>query len=87
MRSGKTLYSDLDNLSAQVSCVAGIARPSTVAVLRLIARSNLVGCSIGRSEGLDTFQNTIDLSEPLGVAHSADRWRNVGVDYIYGAGK
>src|SRR4029077_12914214 len=30
----------------------GIVRPRALAVLRLIASSNLVGCSIGRSPGL-----------------------------------
>ena len=36
-------------LSARANSVSGIARPRALAVLRLITRSKLVGCSIGRS--------------------------------------
>lgn len=41
--------------SARASSGAGIGRPSACAVLRLIASSNFVGCSIGRSAGLTPF--------------------------------
>jgi hypothetical protein len=34
------------------SSVAGIARPSALAVLALIINSNLMGCQIGKSAGL-----------------------------------
>ena len=38
--------------SAVASNVIGGSKPNALAVLRLIASSNLVGCSIGRSVGL-----------------------------------
>src|SRR5260370_14463625 len=38
--------------SARSRKASGIVRPRTLAVVRLITRSNLVGCSIGRSAGL-----------------------------------
>src|SRR5262249_4640363 len=38
--------------SARASTVAGISRPSVLAVVRFRTRSNLVGCSTGRSAGL-----------------------------------
>jgi hypothetical protein len=38
--------------SAMASSVGGMSRPSARAVIRLITRSNLVGCSTGRSAGL-----------------------------------
>src|SRR5437867_11746110 len=38
--------------SAWRSNVGGIVRPNALAVLRLITRSNFVGCSTGRSPGL-----------------------------------
>jgi hypothetical protein len=38
--------------SARSSTDGGIVRPSTFAVLRLIASSNFAGCSTGRSAGL-----------------------------------
>src|SRR5262245_44769619 len=38
--------------SASASSVGGISRPSALAVLRLMASSNLTGCSTGRSTGL-----------------------------------
>ena len=38
--------------SARTSTDGGIVRPSAFAVLRLIANSNFVGCSTGRSAGL-----------------------------------
>src|SRR5499427_3071811 len=37
--------------SARVSRVGGISRPSTLAVVRLMTKSNLVGCSTGMSAG------------------------------------
>ena len=37
--------------SARASSVCGTSRPSALAVVRLITRSNLVGCSTGRSAG------------------------------------
>lgn len=39
------------NSSARESTLAGILRPSFFAVVRLIVKSNLVGCSTGRSAG------------------------------------
>lgn len=42
--------------SARESSVGGTVRPSARAVLRLIASSNLVGCSTGRSAGLVPFR-------------------------------
>src|SRR5215472_17487056 len=38
--------------SARAMSVGGTSRPSALAVVRLMTRSNLVGCSIGRSAGL-----------------------------------
>src|SRR5215831_16376033 len=38
--------------SARASNVGGIVRPSALAVLRLMASSNVVGCCTGRSAGL-----------------------------------
>src|SRR5713226_1958873 len=38
-------------LSASASSLSGIVRPSVLAVVRLMVRSNLVGCSTGRSPG------------------------------------
>jgi hypothetical protein len=37
--------------SARASSEGGTVRPSALAVIRLMTRSNLVGCSIGRSAG------------------------------------
>src|SRR5262250_616939 len=42
--------------SARASTVSGTSRPIALAVLRLIMSSNLVGCSIGSSEGLAPFR-------------------------------
>jgi len=42
--------------SALASNVGGMARPSTLAVLRLIASSNLVGCATGKVAGLAPFK-------------------------------
>src|SRR5262249_59059300 len=41
--------------SAIASTPGGILRPSVFAVLRLITSSNFVGCSTGRSAGLEPF--------------------------------
>src|SRR5262249_40946116 len=41
--------------SARASSVAGTSRPSALAVVRLIARSNFVGCSTGSSLGFAPF--------------------------------
>src|SRR5262249_40370900 len=38
--------------SARASSVGGTSRPSALAVLRLMASSNLVGCITGKSPGL-----------------------------------
>src|SRR4029077_428165 len=38
--------------SARSRNASGIGRPSTLAVVRLMTRSNLVGCSTGMSAGL-----------------------------------
>jgi hypothetical protein len=38
--------------SAATSSLSGTLRPSTLAVVRLMTRSNLVGCSTGMSAGL-----------------------------------
>src|SRR5438270_13945874 len=37
--------------SASASSVGGTLRPSVLAVLRLITKSNFVGCTIGKSAG------------------------------------
>src|SRR5437867_5645034 len=42
--------------SARPNTDGGIVRPSVFAVLRLITKSNFVGCSIGRSAGLAPFR-------------------------------
>jgi hypothetical protein len=42
--------------SASASNLSGICRPRDLAVLRLIVRSNLVGCRIGRSAGFSPFK-------------------------------
>src|SRR3954465_6461391 len=42
--------------SARASTVGGISRPSALAVLRLMANSNLVGACTGRSAGLAPFR-------------------------------
>src|SRR5450759_4611044 len=48
-RSKQHLYTITS--SARVSSVGEMFRPSTLAVLRLITSSNLVGCSTGKSAG------------------------------------
>src|SRR5262245_18850263 len=47
-----TLYTHSITSSARASSVGGTSRPSALAVVRLMTRSNLVDCSIGRSAGL-----------------------------------
>src|SRR5262249_17839703 len=42
--------------SASASNLSGISRPSALAVLRLITSSNFVGCSTGKSAGLEPFK-------------------------------
>src|SRR5262249_57558666 len=42
--------------SASARSLAGISRPSALAVLRLITSSNLVDCWIGRSAGLSPLR-------------------------------
>jgi hypothetical protein len=42
--------------SARTRTDLGIVSPSVFAVLRLMTRSNLVGCSTGRSDGLAPFK-------------------------------
>ena len=42
--------------SARASTVAGMSRPSALAVLRLIMSSNFAGCSIGRSPGFSPLR-------------------------------
>src|SRR5262249_28512033 len=39
--------------SARASSVGGTSMPSALAVIKLMTKSNLVGCSTGRSEGFD----------------------------------
>src|SRR6516162_4683626 len=41
--------------SARASTGGGITIPNALAVLRLIVRANLVGCSIGKSPGFAPF--------------------------------
>src|ERR1044071_9294641 len=48
--------SHLITLSALASTFGGIVRPICLAVLRLIASSNFVGCSIGISPGFAPFR-------------------------------
>src|SRR6516164_339973 len=42
--------------SASASSVGGMSRPSSLAAFRLIAISNLVGCTTGRSAGLSPWR-------------------------------
>ena len=52
MRRDPLVLHSLITSSARSSSDCGMARPSALAVLRLITNSNFVGCSIGRSPGL-----------------------------------
>ena len=45
-----------DHPSALASSAGGTVRPSALAVLRLIASSNLVGCCTGRSAGFSPLR-------------------------------
>ena len=47
--------------SAPTSSRSGTARPSAFAVFRLINSSNLVGCSIGRSNGFAPLENLVHI--------------------------
>src|SRR5262249_46154007 len=42
--------------SARASSIAGISRPSALAVLRLMTNSNLTDCTIGKSAALSPFK-------------------------------
>src|SRR5215472_17513133 len=42
--------------SARASMVGGISKPSTFAVFMLMTKSNLVGCTTGRSAGFSPFR-------------------------------
>src|SRR5215472_12027502 len=63
--------------SARASTDGGMVRPSALAVLRLMTSSNLVGCSTGRSAGLEPLRDlchigsgaSIEISEIRAVAH------------------
>jgi hypothetical protein len=57
-------------LSAIASTLGGMARPSALAVVRLIASSNLVGCSIGISPGF--------VPRKILSTISAARWNRAG---------
>ena len=48
--------------SARASRVTGISIPISLAVLRFITSSNLVGCWTGRSDELRTFENAIHIA-------------------------
>src|SRR5262245_28922331 len=71
--------------SAMASTPAGIERPSTLAIRRLIRNSNLVTCWTGRSAGFSPLRNPPDIDAgltvvfPIGdsVAHQAARHRVV----------
>src|SRR5262245_37391673 len=54
--------------SARTSSVGGIVRPSALAVIRLMTRSNLVGCSTGRSAGLLALENPGDIEPSAAIA-------------------
>jgi hypothetical protein len=48
--------SHLITLSARASTLGGIVRPICLAAFKLIANSNFVGCSTGKSAGLAPFR-------------------------------
>jgi hypothetical protein len=62
--------------SARASIIGGTSRPSALAVLRLITSSYLVGACTGRSAGLLTFEDAVDVAgrPPVWI----DRIRPVG---------
>ena len=52
---GKTCAYSITS-SARACSVSGTVRPSALAVLRLSTNSNFVGCSTGKSAGLEPFK-------------------------------
>ena len=54
--SSSATASPINHLSARASNFCGIVTPICFALLRLIANSNLLGCSTGRSAGLAPFR-------------------------------
>src|SRR5262245_110465 len=58
--------------SASASTVGGMSRPSALAVFRLIASSNLVGCTTGRSAGF-SLQDSAGINADLAIAVSKAR--------------
>ena len=52
---GQELFFYLITLSARYSTDCGIVKPICFAALRLITKSNFIGCSTGRSPGLAPF--------------------------------
>ena len=63
--------------SARASNVGGTVRPSAFAVVRLIIRSNLMGCSTGRSAG---FAPRRILSTKSAERRGLGSWRHMTVD-------
>ena len=57
-------------LSALASTFGGIVRPIFLAVLRLMTNSNFVACCTGRSAGLGTFQDLVDVNRRAPVLRS-----------------
>jgi hypothetical protein len=75
--------------SASASSAEGTARPSALAVLRLITNSNLVGCSTGRSAGLAPLRMRLhsssgrplrQLAHRIGCRNSVGRSENGELD-------
>src|SRR5215468_5840693 len=70
--------------SARASSVGGMVRPSALAVIRLMTRSNLVGCSTGKSAGFALLRMRPAYAKRRGgggvktwIANSYDqRWRS-----------
>src|ERR1700758_4414517 len=56
-------------LSARASTLSGIARPSALAVLRLMASSNLFGNSTGRSAGFAPLRTRPAYCTVIGLRH------------------
>ena len=48
--------------SARASTVAGMSRPSALAVLRLMTTSTLVDCWTGKVGRVHAFEDTIDIA-------------------------
>jgi hypothetical protein len=63
--------------SARVSNVAGMTRSSVLAVLRLTANSNLIGCSIGRSLAFVPFK-ILAMRSPIHVRSMTNRTGSSG---------